>query len=417
MCENSSWEAPAWLSDSYLEQVLQKYLKDEKVQIINVDIRPATSNGENYASIMSRIKVKFSSSKEKLQELSFILKYSYESDPYIAQIMSGYDLYNTEMKMYEQILPQIAEILREVDDTEKLFADTLRVDYKRSAIIFEDLTVNNYILADRLKGMDEKHARLTLTKLAKFHAASLILNKRLNGELENFQRGIFNRHTRAFGCMFEYMTEICAKFALTCPELGAYYHDKLMKLKPYVVEYATRAYNNNTNHFYCLTHGDLWINNMMMQYDEGKSLKDVLLIDFQLCNWSSPAVDLHYFLNTSLESKLQLDVHALDALVQHYHSVLTETLKNLKYEGYVPSLHELQVQLEEGRFLAITAALASQAIMINDQCDDADFRSLVDDDEKARKFRASAYKNKRLQDNIKVLLPYFDRHGLLDVQK
>lgn len=351
MCENSSWEAPSWLTDAYLEKVLQKYLKDDQVKIINVNIKPATANGENYASIMSRIKVKYSSSKEKSQELSFIMKYSYESDPYVAEIMRGYDLYNTEMKMYEKILPQIAEVLKEVGDTDKLFAATLKVDYERSAIIFEDLSVNNYVLADRLKGMDELHARLVLKKLAKFHAAGLILNQRLKGELEQFQRGIFNRHTRAFGCMFEYMTEICAKFAKTCPELGPYYHDKLMKLKPYVVEYGTRAYNSNSNKFYTLTHGDLWINNMMMQYDEKKSLKDVLLIDFQLCNWSSPAVDLHYFLHTSLEPKLQLDVHALDKLVQYYHKILVETLGNLKYNGYVPTLQEFHVQLEEGKFL------------------------------------------------------------------
>lgn len=351
MSNHNSWQVPLWLTDSYLEDVLQKYLKDDQVKIIKFDIKPATSNGENYASIMSRIKVKCSGSKQKSQELSFIMKYSYESDPYIAKIMSGYDVYNTEMKMYEQILPQLAKVLNEIGDKDKLFANTLKVDYAKSAIIFEDLTVDNYVLADRLVGLDELHARPVLKKLAKFHAAAVVLNQRLNGELEQFERGIFNRHTRAFGCVFEYMTENCAKYAKTCPELGVYYHDKLMKLKPFVVEYGTRAYNSNSNKFYTLTHGDLWINNMMMQYTGEKCLKDVLLIDFQLCNWSSPAVDLHYFLNTSLELKLQLDNHVLDGLVQYYHTIATETLRNLKYKGYVPTLHEFQIQLEEGKFL------------------------------------------------------------------
>ncbi|XP_065354502.1 uncharacterized protein LOC135948975 [Calliphora vicina] len=423
MCENNSWQAPLWLTDSYLEDVLKKYLKDDQLKIINVDIKPATSNGENYASVMSRIKVKFMQEKHSKnpQELTFIMKYSYESDPFVANIMSGYDVYNTEMKMYEQILPQLADILEEVGDTEKLFAKTLKVDFDKSAIIFEDLTVENYVLADRLIGMDETHACLTLKKLAKFHAASAVLNERLNGELEKFQRGIFNRHTRAFGCVFEYLTEICAKFAQKCPELGSYYHDKLMKLKPHVVDYGTRAYNSNPNHFYTLNHGDLWINNMMMLYDllptKEKSLKDVLLIDFQLCNWSSVSVDLHYFLHTSLEPKLQLDIHALNKLVQYYQRVLVDVLRKLKYKGYIPTLHQLHVQLEEGKILALTAATTNQPIMINDQCDDADFHSLIDDDERGRKFRNTLYQNKRLQNNLKILLPYFDQIGLLDVQK
>ena len=61
--------------------------------------------------------------------------------------------------------------------------------------------------------------------------------------------------------------------------------------------------------------------------------------------------------------------------------------------------------------------MASQTIMINDQCHDADFHSLVDNDERSHNFRASAYKNKRVQYHMKHLLPYFDRRGLLDVQK
>ncbi|KAM7364656.1 uncharacterized protein ACRADG_001057 isoform 1-T2 [Cochliomyia hominivorax] len=419
MCENNSWQAPLWLTDTYLENILKKYLKDEKLQIKDIEIKPATANGDNYASVMSRIKVKFLSESTQSQELTFIMKYSYESDPFIANIMSGYDVYNTEMKMYEKVLPQIAEILKEIGDTEQLFAKTLNVDYGRSAIIFEDLSVKNFILADRLKGLDEKHSCMVLKKLAKFHAAAKILNQRLEGELEKYQRGIFNRHTRAFGCVFEYLTEICANFALNCSELGAYYHDKLVKLRPYIVEYGTKAYNSNPKHFYTLNHGDLWINNMMMLYDlttEERTLKDVLLIDFQLCNWSSVAVDLHYFFHTSLEPELQLDFNALNRLVQYYHMVLVDVLKKLEYKGYIPTLHELHVQLEEGKILALTAAIVNQPIMINDQCDDADFHSLIDNDERGRNFRNQLYENKHLQNNLKVLLPHFDQIGLLDVQ-
>lgn len=52
-----------------------------------------------------------------------------------------------------------------------------------------------------------------------------------------------------------------------------------------------------------------------------------------------------------------------------------------------------------------------------DACDDADFHSLVDDTEKARRFRAHCYENKRFQKVVQTMLPYFDRRGLLDVQQ
>ncbi|XP_075146904.1 uncharacterized protein LOC142221192 [Haematobia irritans] len=295
MCENSTWHAPLWLDDTYLENVLRKYLKDDSVIIENVDIRPANPNGENFASVMSRIRITFKQSKSCLpQELSFIMKYTYESDPFVAKIMAGYDIYNTEMKMYEQILPQLADILNESGDMEKLFADTLKVDYERSTIIFEDLSVMDYVVANRTKGLDMAHASMVLKKLAKFHAAAAVLNERQNGCLEKFDHGIFNRHTRGFASIFENFLEEVAKFAKDCPDLGQYYHDKLMKLSNHIVEYATKAYTINRGHFFTLSHGDLWTTNIMMLYEakeEEKSLMDAMLIDFQFCNWSMASVD------------------------------------------------------------------------------------------------------------------------------
>ncbi|XP_073820528.1 uncharacterized protein [Musca autumnalis] len=424
MCENNVWQAPQWLSHGYLQQVLKGFLRDNTVQLTNVDIRPATANGENYASVMSRIKISFTSkTNTKPQTLSFIMKYSYENDPVVSKIMSGYDIYNTEMKMYEQILPQLAEILKESGDTEKLFAHTLKVDNEKSAIIFEDLTVEGYEMADRKKGLDYIHMEMCMQKLAKFHAAAAVLNERQGGLLEQFDHGMFNRHTKGFGCVFEYFTKEAAHFAKNCPELGEYYSDKLLKLTPHIVDYCTKAYASSPWNFYSLSHGDLWTNNIMMLYDKSEgnklgSLKDMMLIDFQLCNWSSVAVDLHYLFNTSLESKLLVDNEVQEKLIQYYHSVLSDTLKKLKFKGHISSLHEITVQLEESRILALNGVLAHRSIMTTGDSDDADIHSLLDDDERARKFRRNCFtSNKEFQNVIKKMLPLFDRHGLLDLQK
>ncbi|XP_011294429.2 uncharacterized protein LOC101893440 [Musca domestica] len=424
MCENNVWQAPKWLTNEYLQEVLKDYLKDQTVQITKVDIRPATANGENYASVMSRIKISFSrEGNAETETLSFIMKYSYENDPVVSKIMSGYDIYNTEMKMYEQILPQLAEVLKESGDMEKLFAQTLKVDYERSTIIFEDLTVEGYEMADRTRGLDLPHIRMSMKKLAKFHAAAAVLNERQGGLLEQFDHGMFNRHTKGFCCVFEYLTQEAAHFAKNCPELGEYYADKLDKLTSKIVEYCTKAYAPNPWNFYSLNHGDLWTNNIMMLYEkcEGgkeKSLKDIMLIDFQLCNWSSVAVDIHYLFNTSLQSDLLVDIEVQEKLIQYYHGILSETLRKLKYKGHIPSLHEIFVQWEESRILAVNGLLAHRSIMTTNNSEDADIHSLLDDDERARKFRRTCFSgNKEYQNVLKKLLPLFDRRGLLDLQK
>lgn len=42
-------------------------------------------------------------------------------------------------------------------------------------VVFHDMTPEGYLLADRVKGLDEKHCAMVLEKLAKLHAASIEL--------------------------------------------------------------------------------------------------------------------------------------------------------------------------------------------------------------------------------------------------
>lgn len=56
-----------------------------------------------------------------------------------------------------------------------------------------------------------------------------------------------------------------------------------------------------------------------------------------------------------------------------------------------------------------------QAVMINENTEDADIQALMLDNERGRKFRNMLYTNKVAQQNAIKLLPYFDKRGLLDV--
>ncbi|CAD6991944.1 unnamed protein product [Ceratitis capitata] len=409
--------APLWLTTEYLEPVLRKYKKDEGLIITKLVIKPATAKGDNYASVMTRIGVDFILSTKEAEHASYIVKTSHESDPFTAGIMSKYDIYKTEMLMYERILPKLTELLKEIGDGDKLFADTIHVDYEHSAIIFEDLARLNFVIPDRLAGMNEAQAMITLKKLAKMHATAAVLDERMPGVLTKLQRGIFNRTTKGFAPFFEGVFEACADFAGECPALGAYYKNKLMKLKSHVMEYGTRSFDAYNGDFLTLTHGDMWTNNVMLRYGNGSDgqlqIKDILLIDFQFSAWTSPALDLHYFFHTSLT--LDFKLHREDELVQYYHGFLAETLRQLNYEGHIPSLHEFCVQMELHRFYAVASSIACQALLINDQTDEADFNTLMGSDDRSYKFRHLLYKNKRTQESAIALLPYFDRKGLLDV--
>lgn len=138
------------------------------------------------------------------------------------------------------------------------------------------------------------------------------------------------------------------------------YVPKLQKLRPNIVERGCKMFDANSDHFNTLNHGDFWLNNIMVKQKEtirsleaecqslSSGIDDVIFIDFQDSCWSSPAIDLHYFLNTSLcESDRP---QAFNELIDVYHGELTRVLKNLKYSKSIPTLREFHEQFNARNF-------------------------------------------------------------------
>ncbi|ROT72733.1 hypothetical protein C7M84_008848 [Penaeus vannamei] len=65
-----------------------------------------------------------------------------------------------------------------------------------------------------------------------------------------------------------------------------------------------------------ICHGDAWNNNLLFKYDEDGVPVEVMLVDLQLCRRESFAVDLNYFLYTSLTGDVRKP--NLDALLETY---------------------------------------------------------------------------------------------------
>lgn len=124
-----------------------------------------------------------------------------------------------------------------------------------------------------------------------------------------------------------------------------YYVEKLRRLRPRLIEKGRRAFDAQPNQFNTLIHGDMWRTNVMVRYDEAGQWENIALIDYQFCCWTSPAIDLQYFFNTSLEEDLRLNRQ--DELIQFYHGQLSSILERLNYRQYVPTLHEFHVQFLE----------------------------------------------------------------------
>ncbi|XP_030242848.1 uncharacterized protein LOC108658847 [Drosophila navojoa] len=405
---------PEWLTQRYVQEALRQFYRDSNLRIIALDGRPALGRGENYGGVLTRITAEFVSGDGNSQIGNYIIKTTYESNEFVRKVMEPYDIFNREMSVYEQILPKLKALLLEIGDSEQLFAETMAVDYDRSALIFDDLSKRGYVMPDRLLGLDLNLARLVLRKLAKMHATSAVLNERENGALESYDRGMFNRHTDNYAPIFEGMVQAASNCVAQWPGYELY-AQKLNDLVPVYMELGKRVFDVCPG-INVLCHGDLWTNNVLVKYNEATAEpEDAIIIDFQYAVWGSPAIDLFYFLNSSLQ--LDLHLHHQEELIQHYFTIFSDTLRKLRYKAHIPSLHNFHVQLKKKSFYAMHTSLGIFPIQRNVETDDADFNALIKTDQRAINFKNACYRNPATQKVMRELLSVYDSEGLLDANQ
>lgn len=77
-------------------------------------------------------------------------------------------------------------------------------------------------------------------------------------------------------------------------------------------------------------------------------IENMIFVDFQYSCWTSPAVELHFFMNTSLQESLR--PARFDEFIAYYHGHLETNLKRLKYKKSIPNLVEFKQQYRDKSF-------------------------------------------------------------------
>lgn len=109
------------------------------------------------------------------------------------------------------------------------------------------------------------------------------------------------------------------------------------------LELSIAASTPDYTEFNVLNHGDFWLNNVMFQHSSEGKLQDIYFIDFQLCKYGSPSLDLYMFLLTG--TQLDIKIKYFEYFVKIYYDHLVKNLKILKCIGKTPSLKELHMDL------------------------------------------------------------------------
>uniref|UniRef100_A0A1L8DYH1 Putative ecdysteroid kinase n=1 Tax=Nyssomyia neivai TaxID=330878 RepID=A0A1L8DYH1_9DIPT len=405
-------EIPNWLNQPFFENILRERKKENGIFVDSLQLDFVGGKGENYASTLYR--GQFNSTLNRNQRrYSLIIKTTYEDNQLANDILSEYNIFKQEMEMYDQILPEYHRLLRSIEDYTQISPKSLYCDYQNSIIVFEDLSTKGFQMADRKMRLDREHAEMVLEKLAKLHAASVAVDANGTYNLKKYRTGMFNRKTSGVASCFT--TNFDALINCISTWKGyEYYVEKLEKLRENFEEKALDLYDPKDDCLNVLIHGDLWTNNVMFRYNNQQRPIDVQIVDYQFMCWAPATIDLFYFLHTSLTEDLRQTI--IDELVQFYHYHLSETLHKLGHGHRAPTLHSFQISMLKGQFAAFIYGLLSQPIMIIDgaAATEADFNAIIGLDSRSLQFKEKMYKNEKVHNAIRHLLPQLDRKGLLD---
>lgn len=200
---------------------------------------------------------------------------------------------------------------------------------------------------------------------------------------------------------------------------------KLIKLAETIGARCMDAYNYDSDEFCVLNHGDCWINNMMFKENEKGEPVDLLLVrrtfcfafcilivfyfftvkrseslnypltpirciqrrgtthneshfsqvDYQLSVYTSPAVDLLYFLNIcpELAVKYDNDEYFLDL----YLATLKETMERIGCKTVPPTMQQLKAAMHKRRAYAIMSGIVLYLRMMANKEDTEDFGQIL----------------------------------------
>ncbi|EFA07343.1 uncharacterized protein LOC103314843 [Tribolium castaneum] len=399
---------PEWISNNLFQKALNNYF-NEDLQLVTFTSTNAVPEGDNYTSDLFRSTLIYINPKKKTKHsLSVIVKCGNDDGGVKTDLAKKLHLFDKEIEMFTRTFPAIYEILGEhyTLSSKCLYA----CNDPHSVIVLEDLTTLNFEMLPRHIGFDLEHCCKVVEKMAQMHAASVIMYENDPSLVKCYAEGLYadNEMIREWvSAGYGALSDACSRW----PGFEKYGY-KLSALGDEALERGFKATKRRLGGFNVLNHGDLWVNNMMFSYHQDGKLKDMRFVDFQMNIFTSPAIDLHYFIATS--TKVEVKLECIEIILDHYYAQLLANLARLQYSlERVPTREQFKKDYNARAFYGLMGAATVLAFVKASSRKDASFESVMRDGS-VDGFRYHAYNNERYRKHMEHLLPYYDSFGILD---
>ncbi|XP_023245852.1 uncharacterized protein LOC106639834 [Copidosoma floridanum] len=368
-----------------LESLLRQSL-GEQVRVVKYKTASLLPPGENYGSSVLKVEAVIKSTKDAPEEeLSLVAKMLPPTELqrlYIDLTAS----FGKEIFVFERLINAYRKIEEEagvayedlIDILPKFYGGRLSLrDDNREAdedavLLMENLVTSGYYTMDRMKGLDVDHAKLAITELARYHALGIALKIKKPKLFEEGKKYLevfpFDTDNDFFDVALEYTTDmICSD------ERIAKYGDKVReKMKK---KWASISQCEIANPIWLgISHGDLWVNNLMFRKADNGKLESVKFIDFQVSQVCSPLKDLPYFTCTSITMEV-MDNHFED-LLDTYYAKFINVLETVGCDTSPFTRESFDEQLKNDAKNELFHCVMALKVFTNEKSDDLDLNKM-----------------------------------------
>ncbi|EDS39358.1 CHKov1 [Culex quinquefasciatus] len=403
---SSAPSAECWRNAKFFEDVVRADLNadaSEDVHVVDVQIANANAKVEGYMSLMHRAAVEFQvGGAGEIQTRSYVVKEK-SSKVFGGDFVEKLAVFSKEIEVYETFLPAFEEFWGESGiQFGPRVLKTVSTPY--TVIVMEDLKFKGFSMKQRSEGLSLELCEQVLSKVAKFHAASVVYYEQNGPYPEDFKEGILSEKLKED--MEAYYAPLLESYIQALEDLGfpLEVREALNCYRGKMYSYLCKLFEPDPAKFNVLNHGDLWVNNLQFSDTE------VLLLDYQIAVYGSPSMDLLYFIINS--SALDVRTDKFDHLIEHYHSELVKSLKVLNAKTTIPTLQDIQEDARQHGFLACVMSMEGLLMMLVPEVE-LNMEMLGSSTEAGFEYRKSFYSYPRVKSMLEKLVPFMWKRGFL----
>lgn len=408
---------PDWLNKEFLKSAIQKEVSGSNIDVTKCDVQQAVSKDNHFGSTLLRVRVEYSfTDKNHISTTGtkHLIVKCLPTAEVIRTMLTQTGVFKRETDVYLVALPAMYRVAEELIGSKIQYLTTRCIYSMPDILVLEDLDHLGYKMADRRSGLDLRHCQLALRSLAHFHGLSVALHRKDPSSMRLFNEVFYKEEQRILlSSGFEPGLLTLASVVAKWPGFERF-AEKIRKMAETLVTKTIEVVKPKDGSLSVLNHGDFWTNNILFKCSSGSEVpEEAMFVDFQISRFSSPVLDLQYFMYTSPNQEVRFE--HMDDLLETYHTELRKTLKMLGCSDVEFTIEHLKKDFEDRAYFGLITACFTLSVILADPKEISDFENVTFDDLKAvegnpmeKSFSGTLYR-----ETFQKLLLYFESKGIL----